>query len=456
MFELGISNDQYEKTIQRTTSLYNEFYLKACLSLKLSNREDALCLYYFMFNTFHESFFHHIVKQEIPESSILTLLSDTLAIFSDIRTNNEVNSILSGTRISAVLAAKKYEINENSVVDFGLGMRHDLFKLLKIYNIPGAIHVRPNEINKITNQQELAIQKSVYAYANRLNFNGQNQDLKHSLINILSDLIRFSEYNITLFPNCLTILTSAHGWVGSNIIRFILSQAKAHYNSNILIMQAGLIHQSGTQLPQVLWEKMICNKWLSWSDDASLIDSKCEFIGSPYIGDIERKTNQIEDKSNIFLPQVPSSLIRRPFPFYWQLSASEFHNQIENMLDELDYVIKTARNPVLRVKSCDKEFYERIMHNRYPDLPIDSGNINNSEFSRPAKTTFVSYFSTAIIESVFYSDHMSLLFSTKDTFLKKDVYTEKNKNYSFDEIKSKAVRYTSYASMKEKLKTLIH
>lgn len=457
VFELGINSVGYLSAIKNTTRLFNRFFIDANMHLEISNRENSLSLYFFLYNTFFESFYHHIALRTKSNNEIHALLIEVLKIYKRIQSDREYMEKQYRYRVTPELIAKKFNINENSVIDLGFGIRHDLFTKLKIYEQPGAILIEPRQIKELTEPLETLVLKKVTHEINSTNLRMLDQEMKFSIINILNDLVKFKEYDAGLIPNCRTILSSNHGWVSSSLIRFILGQSKAYYNNNILILQAGLIHQSGEDFPQVVWEKMICKKWLSWSNEPGIMDEKCSFFGSPYIGYLLEKKSRVIDQTNIILPQVPFSIVRRPFPFYWQLSLNEFHSQADKLLENIDRAVSIAKNPVLRIKKCDEKYYQVILKERYPDIRIDSGDINKGEFFQPSATSCITYFSTALSESVCYSENMKLLFDNRDTFLDKKVYSEGSKGeYSLAEIRAKAIRYVSLAEMAERIKKIVN
>ena len=457
VFELGIDSVGYLSAIRNTTRLFNRFFIDANMHLGISNREKSLSLYFFLYNTFFESFYHHIALSTKSTDELHELLIETLKVHKRIQGDREHMDKQYRCSVTPESIAKKFNISENSIIDFGFGIRHQLFTKLKICEQPGAISIEPGQIKKLTEPLEIMICKRVAHEINNTNLSKLDQEMKFSIINILNELIKFTEYDAGLFPNCRTILSSAHGWVSSSLIRFILGQSKAYYNNKIIILQAGLIHQSGEDFPQVIWEKMICEKWLSWSNEPGIMDDKCEFFGSPYIGDLLTKKSRVVDQTNIILPQVPFSIIRRPFPFYWQLSFNEFNSQTDNLLANIDRAISIAKNPVLRIKKCDEKYYQTILRERYPDIRIDSGDVNNGEFFEPSVSSYITYFSTALSESAYYSEYMELLFDNRDTFLDKKIYNEGSEGkYSLTEIRAKAIRYVSLPEMEERIKEILN
>lgn len=212
--------------------------------------------------------------------------------------------------------------------------------------------------------------------------------------------------------SAINLLGSAHG-IYSAEGSFLLAKSKRS-GGKIFINQPGLIHSQAEYIHQVKYEKKIADKFISWGGTQEYNNNSVD-IGCMY-SNRESKNNE-NGTTQVLLPQIPRGL-PRPFSFYWSY-RSEFDVMLPSLINKIQQIYSSEKNVILRCKDVDASFYQLMIRKEFPQIQLNSGDINAGQEFGFFEKTYVSYFSTGIAEAFYKGSNTQLIFDKQSFSLEK-------------------------------------
>ena len=310
----------------------------------------------------------------------------------------------------------KYNIQNSTIVSFSYFHRHSEY-LEEFRKNNKVIELNKDKFRFLENQLNAATK------IRKVKFNSINkyEDELITAINFFlnnKDLITFKGK---------VLLISSHGWVGSNLTRLIISYVSSKTEVPIINLQAGFGHQAMLCFGQVIWERYICDKFITWSEEKF---KKDYFLGSMY--SFKSLSKNTKNKETLILPQIPRINLPRCFSFYWCLTNKDFLKQLEIFLGEIDNILCKSKSPIFRIKKNDYDLYQKYIFKNFKNVDIDAGDVNKSENFKGTEKTYIFYMSSAIPQAINSGSQTYGIFSNKDTYLNDEYMNLIPDKYPFD------------------------
>ena len=217
----------------------------------------------------------------------------------------------------------------------------------------------------------------------------------------------------------INILGSAHG-IYSNVASILLCCA-IRTNGKIIVNQPGFFHLQAKYIYQVKYELNLATKYIGWGGSKEIFkDNKqlnIEDIGSMY--SYRMNDYKLRKGGLVLLPQVPSNNYRG-FSFYW-MNRNDFLDLVPNLIIAISELQKIHKTLILRCKSVDKIFYKKLLLNYKLDAQFQFADINNGEQFDVFEKTYITYFSTGIVEAFYKGSDVQLLFGSKTYLAREEV-----------------------------------
>ncbi|WP_026375616.1 hypothetical protein [Aestuariibacter salexigens] len=209
-------------------------------------------------------------------------------------------------------------------------------------------------------------------------------------------------------------LTNAHGLYHSTLMSLFVASA-VDKGTRLYINQPGFLHSFISYFHQVAFEASICTKYLSWSpQNANIPVDKLSVFGCFYRKRKQVKTAEPEVASTlIVLPQRSSRTM--PCAMYYGENSSFSDDYLSDIIKSIhDNMDKLGSSVVLRCKSVDVDFFQRILTELGSHVPLESGDINTTEGQYQNHYRIITtYPSTSMIESLDKSTESFFVFDER-------------------------------------------
>ena len=217
------------------------------------------------------------------------------------------------------------------------------------------------------------------------------------------------------------LLCSAHGLYNGELSRIYVAFAKAA-GTKVVCLQPGFIHGVMKYFDQVEYELQISDVYLSWGEN--LYSPNALIVGCPYSHRASSRDSGKLPGELIILPQVPRRTIPAPISFYWGQTYDDFLENEKALIRRLKVIQEVCKKATFRCKDCDFEYYSGLLKSHFENPTIDTGDINSEEHFRAHEKVFITYFSTALPESLYKNMHVVPVIPREDYALMEPAMSE--------------------------------